>query len=88
MLAARGAYHGAVPWCSPSLIGVTAEDRANILYYDYNDPESLRLEAELAGDDLAGILVSAFRHESAATRNCRRGPLRDRAAACDAKGAR
>ncbi len=29
VLLARGAYHGAVPWCSPSLAGVTAEDRAH-----------------------------------------------------------
>ena len=29
ILVAQGAYHGAVPWCSPSLLGVTAEDRAH-----------------------------------------------------------
>src|SRR4051794_688012 len=63
ILAARGAYHGAVPWCSPSLMGVTAEDRAHILFYDYNDAESLREAAAQAGDDLAGIIASAFRHD-------------------------
>ncbi len=63
ILVARGSYHGAVPWCSPSLVGVTSEDRAHIVYYDYNDIDSLRQAAEAAGDDLAAILVTAFRHD-------------------------
>ena len=41
VLVARGSYHGAVPWCSPSLAGVTAEDRAHIIVFDYNDVASL-----------------------------------------------
>ena len=65
LLAARGAYHGAVPWCSPSVLGVTSEDRAHILYYEFNDAESLRAAAHEAGDDLAGVLVSAYRHDLA-----------------------
>lgn len=63
ILVARGAYHGAVPWCSPSLVGVTAEDRAHILQYDYNDIESLQRACQEAGGDLAGIIVSAFQHD-------------------------
>jgi len=63
ILVARGAYHGAVPWCSPSLLGVTAEDRAHLIYFDYNNIESLERAAEAARGDLAGILVSAFRHD-------------------------
>ncbi len=63
MLLARGAYHGAVPWCSPYPMGVTAEDRAHIIYYTYNDVESLEAAVRQAGDDLAGILASAFRHD-------------------------
>jgi glutamate-1-semialdehyde 2,1-aminomutase len=62
ILVGRGAYHGAVPWCSPSIIGVTAEDRAHIIYYDYNDVDSLLEAVEEAKNDLAGIIVSAFRH--------------------------
>ena len=65
LLVARGSYHGAVPWCSPSLAGVTAEDRAHILPFDYNDIASLDAAADRAGADLAGILVSAFRHDLA-----------------------
>jgi glutamate-1-semialdehyde 2,1-aminomutase len=63
VLVAQGAYHGAVPWCSPSLLGVTAEDRAHIVSYRYNDPGSLEEAARAAGDDLAAILISAFRHD-------------------------
>lgn len=65
LLVARGSYHGAVPWCTPSLAGVTAEDRAHILHYDYNDIASLETAADQAGADLAGILVTAFRHDMA-----------------------
>ena len=63
LLVARGAYHGAVPWCSPSLLGVTSEDRAHLLQFDYNDVQSLIDAVDKAGDDLAGIIVSAFRHD-------------------------
>lgn len=63
ILVARGAYHGAIPWCSPSVAGVTEEDRAHLIIYDYNDVASLEAAVGEAGDDLAGILVSAFKHD-------------------------
>lgn len=63
ILLASGAYHGAVPWCSPYPYGVTAEDRAHVIYFRYNDIASLEAAAAQAGGDLAGILVSAFRHD-------------------------
>ena len=63
VLVARGAYHGAVPWCSPSVSGVTAEDRAHLLHYTFNDIASLEAAVEQAGHDLAAIVVSAFRHD-------------------------
>lgn len=63
VLVAQGAYHGAVPWCSPSVAGVTAEDRAHLLFFRFNDTASLDAAAEQAGSDLAAILVSAFRHD-------------------------
>jgi len=64
ILVARGAYHGAAPWCTPRPAGVTAEDRANMGYYAYNDLESVRAAVEEAGDDLAGIVVSPFKHDA------------------------
>ena len=60
---ARGAYHGAVPWCTPHPFGVTSEDRAHVIYCRYNDVAGLEDAVAQAGDDLAGILVSAFRHD-------------------------
>ncbi len=65
ILLARGAYHGALAWSSPLLTGGTNEDRAHIIYYDYNDVASLQAAVAEAGDDLAGILASAFKHDYA-----------------------
>ena len=63
VLVARGSYHGAVPWCSPSLAGVTVEDRAHLLSFDYNDIASLEHAAAQAKGDLAAVIVTAFRHD-------------------------
>ncbi len=63
ILVAEGAYHVAIPWCSPSPMGVTPEDRAHMLTYKYNDTGSLESAVQRAGDDLAGIVVSAFKHD-------------------------
>jgi glutamate-1-semialdehyde 2,1-aminomutase len=63
ILVAKGAYHGAAPWCTPSLVGVTAEDRTHIIHYEFNDVNSLEQAVSAAGNDLAAILVSAFRHD-------------------------
>lgn len=63
ILVAKGAYHGAVPWCSPSLVGVTSEDRAHLMHFVYNDIESLTEAVAQAGDDLAAVVVSGFRHD-------------------------
>lgn len=63
LLVARGSYHGAAPWCSPSVAGVTAEDRAHLIPFDYNDLDSLHRAAGAAGADLAGLIVTAFRHD-------------------------
>ena len=64
ILVAAGAYHGAAPWCTPRPAGVTPQDRANLGYYTYNDLDSVRQAAAEAGDDLAGILVSPFKHDA------------------------
>ncbi|HYS33025.1 MAG TPA: aminotransferase class III-fold pyridoxal phosphate-dependent enzyme [Streptosporangiaceae bacterium] len=64
ILVARGAYHGAAPWCTPRLAGVTAQDRANLGYYTFNDTGSARQAAAEAGDDLAAVVVSPFKHDA------------------------
>jgi glutamate-1-semialdehyde 2,1-aminomutase len=63
VLVARGSYHGAVPWCSPSMVGVTAEDRAHLIQFDYNDATSLEAAVAQAGEDLAAIILTSFRHD-------------------------
>jgi glutamate-1-semialdehyde 2,1-aminomutase len=64
ILVARGAYHGSAPWCTPRPGGTTEADRVNLGYYTYNDLASARQAAADAGDDLAGILVSPFKHDA------------------------
>ena len=63
ILVAEGAYHGAGPWCTPGAVGVTAADKANQLTYHFNDVEGLKAAVAQAGDDLAGIVVSPFKHD-------------------------
>lgn len=88
VLVARGSYHGAAPWCSPSPVGTTAEDRAHVLRFDYNDADSLCAAAEAAGDDLAAVLVTALRHDLGRDQELA-DPAFARAAraVCDASGA-
>jgi glutamate-1-semialdehyde 2,1-aminomutase len=70
ILAAEGAYHGAAPWCwlpmpaGVTRAGVTPADTANMRYYTFNDLESVeRAVAEDEGD-IAGIIVSPFKHDA------------------------
>lgn len=63
VLVANGSYHGALPWCSPSVAGVTSEDRAHLLHFEYNDVASLNAAVDEAGKDLAAILITGFRHD-------------------------
>ena len=63
VLVAGGAYHGAAPWCTPSPAGVTAEDRAHLIRFRYNDLDSLEAAVAEAGPDLAAIVVAAFKHD-------------------------
>ncbi|TIN95533.1 MAG: aminotransferase class III-fold pyridoxal phosphate-dependent enzyme [Mesorhizobium sp.] len=64
ILVARGAYHGATPWCTPNMNGIPEEERANLVYYSYNDTASVDEAVARAGSDLAGIIVSPFRHDA------------------------
>ncbi len=64
VLVAKNAYHGSLPWSTPRPGGVVAEDRAHLIYFDYNDPQALTDAARQAGDDLAGIFAAPFRHDT------------------------
>ncbi|CAN5141398.1 aminotransferase class III-fold pyridoxal phosphate-dependent enzyme [soil metagenome] len=64
ILVAKGAYHGAAPWCNPNMHGITPEDRANLSYYTYNDIGSVDAALSRCENDLAAIIVSPFRHDA------------------------
>jgi len=61
---AKGAYHGAAPWCATRPFGVTTEDKANQVFCDYNDVASLEAAVAAAGDDLAAIFAAPMKHDA------------------------
>jgi len=64
VLAAAGAYHGSAPWCTVRMDGVTPEDRANLVYYTFNDIASVHRALDEAGGEAAAIIVSPFKHDA------------------------
>jgi glutamate-1-semialdehyde 2,1-aminomutase len=88
ILVATKAYHGSAPWCNPYLTGILAEERAHIIQYEYNNPISLAETFHTAGNDVAGVFASAFRHDVFENQDL---PTRDYAEAarglCDESGA-
>jgi glutamate-1-semialdehyde 2,1-aminomutase len=64
LVLAKGAYHGAAPWCVPRPTGTTAEDKANQVFCAYNDIASLEAAVAKAGDDLAAIFAAPFKHDA------------------------
>ncbi|MBF9149649.1 aminotransferase class III-fold pyridoxal phosphate-dependent enzyme [Novosphingobium jiangmenense] len=64
ILVADGAYHGAAPWCTPMPGGIVPEERAFISKYAWNDISSLEAAVAEAGDDLAAIFASPFKHDA------------------------
>jgi glutamate-1-semialdehyde 2,1-aminomutase len=64
IIRAKGAYHGAAPWCTPRPTGTTPEDRAHQIFCDYNDIASLEAAVREAGDDLAAIFAAPVKHDA------------------------
>ena len=64
VLKAAKAYHGADPWCTPVLAGITAEDRANIVEYTYGDLASVRAALDAHEGDVAAVIVCPVRQET------------------------
>jgi len=65
ILVAKGAYHGSAPWCTPGPAGVTAEDRVNVVKFEYNDLDSVRAAvAEAGAGNVAAIVVCPLRHDT------------------------
>jgi len=63
ILVAKGSYHGSAPWCTPVATGIVEEDTSNLIPFEYNDGFSLEDAEKKAGADLAGIILTAFRHD-------------------------
>jgi glutamate-1-semialdehyde 2,1-aminomutase len=63
LIRCTGSYHGSAPWCTPNSQGTIAEDRAHQFSCTYNDVASLEAVLHRAGDDLAAIMVTPFRHD-------------------------
>ncbi len=63
VLVAEEAYHGAAPWCHSVTVGVLPEQRAHRAAFVYNDIASLEAAVADAGDDLAAIFATAFKHD-------------------------
>ena len=88
ILVAQAAYHGSAPWCTPAPAGITPEDRAHFIAYRYNDVASLEAAAAAAGNDLAGIFASAFKHDLGIDQELPAPAFAQRARQlCDAAGA-
>lgn len=64
ILVASNAYHGVSGWCNPVDTGKTPEDTANILHFPFNDINALTKVVQAHADELAGILISPFRHDA------------------------
>jgi glutamate-1-semialdehyde 2,1-aminomutase len=64
IILAKGAYHGAAPWCTPRPAGTNPEDKAHQIFCTYNDVASLEEAAAKAGDDLAAIFAAPVKHDA------------------------
>lgn len=64
ILVARGAYHGAAPWCTPVPAGTTPADREHVVHFDFNNLGSARAAAESVNGDLAAVLVTPYKHDA------------------------
>jgi len=62
IIIAEGAYHGMSPWSSASP-GTTAGERAGRISCTYNDVDSLERAVAEAGDNLAAIFATPFKHD-------------------------
>ncbi|MBI1817831.1 MAG: aminotransferase class III-fold pyridoxal phosphate-dependent enzyme [Deltaproteobacteria bacterium] len=61
---ADGAYHGTHAWCTPLPGGTTPADTENVVTFRYNDLADLRRAVDEHAGQVAGIIVSPFRHEA------------------------
>jgi len=65
VLVATGSYHGIGAWSAPAdAAGMTPEDHANTVSFEYNDLASVDAAVAQAGaDDVAAIVCTPYRHD-------------------------
>ena len=64
VLVAEGSYHGTHAWCAPVTNGTTAEDRAHVVPFRYNDLASVDAALDAHAGDVAAVMVTPFRHDT------------------------
>ena len=64
ILVANGAYHGAQPWANYMSKGTPSDEHQYFQPYQFNNVTSLDEAASKVRGRLAGIIVSAFRHDA------------------------
>ncbi|HEV2365003.1 MAG TPA: aminotransferase class III-fold pyridoxal phosphate-dependent enzyme [Caulobacteraceae bacterium] len=64
VIRAKGAYHGAAPWCVMRHPGISEADQADQIQIEYNNVESLEAAARQAGGDLAAIFAAPLKHDA------------------------
>src|SRR5712692_5340525 len=64
IVVASGSYHGTHAWCTPLPAGTTAEDRANVLTFTYNDLDGLLRVVDEHRGQVAAVMLAPFRHEA------------------------
>ena len=63
VLIAQGAYHGASTWSTPGPAGTLTAEREHFIPFGFNDIASFTAAVDQAGDDIAGVFASPFRHD-------------------------
>lgn len=63
VLKASHAYHGANDAFTPLPVGVPAEERANIVSFEYNDLASVEAAVGAHDGDVAAIIVTPYQHD-------------------------
>ena len=63
ILVGSEAYHGAQPWANRRVKGNPEAEQLHYPTFRFNDVSSLRAVAESVSGDIAGIVVSAYKHD-------------------------
>jgi len=64
IIMAEGSYHGIGAWCISFDTGIMPGERADILTFEYNDTEGFKRLVEENKDDVAGVIITPFRHDA------------------------